>query len=461
MMIPFMIHRILITLLILSSFAVNAAVYQGTPSSYRTLITGLQPGDVLHLSAGDYGNGLSLINMHGTAGQPIVITGPTTGAPAVFVGRTCCNTVQLENSSYLKISNLKLDGGNLPWVDGVNGRGNTHHITISNMILVGHGYDQQTVGISTKGPAWNWVIRNNTIIHSGTGMYLGDSSGNDPFVAGLIENNLIIDTIGYNIEIKHQNQRPTNIGMPSGLSKTIIRRNVFTKANQASTGNMSRPNLLVGHYPLSGVGANDSYEIYGNFFYQNPTEALFQGEGNVALYDNVFVNDFGPAVHIQAHNDKPRTINVFHNTIVSQGTGIKVSGVDTAYPQQVIANAIFAGTPLQLATHVSEQANIHDNYAAAATYLVSPVGAINASTLDLYPSAGKLRDIPIDMSSLSSFPDYNLDFNGDSRDGSYRGAYGGEVLNHGWQLQLAIMPVPGTALALPSAPSSLRLGVIR
>ncbi len=57
-----------------------------------------------------------------------------------------------------------------------------------------------------------------------------------------------------------------------------------------------RPNVLVGHFPLEGPGVDDDYAIYGNFFYQNRDEALFQGEGNVALYGNLFVNEYGDAI---------------------------------------------------------------------------------------------------------------------------------------------------------------------
>ena len=32
--------------------------------------------------------------------------------------------------------------------------------------------------------------------------------------------------------------------------------------------------------------------IHGNFFHQNPTEALFQAEGNVIFYSNLLLNDF-------------------------------------------------------------------------------------------------------------------------------------------------------------------------
>jgi hypothetical protein len=52
------------------------------------------------------------------------------------------------------------------------------------------------------------------VIGAGTGMYFGNSDGNHPFWGGLIENNLIMNTIGYNLQIKHQNPRPRLPGMP-------------------------------------------------------------------------------------------------------------------------------------------------------------------------------------------------------------------------------------------------------
>ena len=63
----------------------------------------------------------------------------------------------------------------------------------------------------------------------------------------------------------------------------------------------------------------DYYEIYGNLFWQNPAEALFQGTGNVLFYDNICVNySGGSGVAIQSHNGfQPRDIKVFHNTIIS------------------------------------------------------------------------------------------------------------------------------------------------
>ena len=40
------------------------------------------------------------------------------------------------------------------------------------------------------------------------GLYLGNSDSSGPFIAGIIEDKLIVDTIGYNIEIKPQAEPP-------------------------------------------------------------------------------------------------------------------------------------------------------------------------------------------------------------------------------------------------------------
>ena len=416
----------------------GAATINADPGNYRSLLGTLQPGDTMVLAAGTYQQGLPIDNMNGAAGQPIAITGPTSGAPAVFEGRSCCNTVSIVDSSWIEIRYLILDGLGLA-VDAVKAEGTAafaHDITLEELTIVNHGTDQQIVGISTKCPAWGWVIRRNVIVGAGTGLYLGDSNGSAPFVGGLVEGNLVQDTIGYNMQVKHQLSRPALPGMPT-LATTIVRHNVFSKASGGSTGGNARPNLLVGHFPLSGSGSGDHYEIYGNFFYENPTEALFQGEGNVALYQNLFVNRSGPAIHIQAQNDVPKTIRVFNNTVLATTTGISVSGGDPGYTQEVIGNGVFAATPLSGGTQLD---NVTDGYAASIAYLTNPMGA--PGTLDLYPLVGTMTGSTLPSGSISSFAEWNLDWNGVLNDGRFRGAYAGEGVNPGWLPKLERKPPP-------------------
>ncbi len=416
------------------------------PASYLATLDTLVPGDLLRLAAGTYPGGLPIDGLDGEPDRCIVIEGPASGPPAIFTGRDCCNTVSLSNSSYLVIRRLELDGQGLLG-DGVKAEGTSdrvHHLTLEDLYIHGHGADQQIVGINSKCPAWNWVIRRNVIEGAGTGMYLGNSDGENSFVAGLIEHNLAVDTIGYNLQIKHQNQRQTGLGQPAE-GTTIIRHNVFSKANGGSTGGAARPNLLVGHWPLSGPGADDDYLIYGNFFYQNPAEALFQGEGNVIFYGNLLVNDFGPAVHIQPHNGEPRRVRLFQNTVVASTTGLQVIGGLGGFTRELTGNAVFAATPL---SGGDQMENVSDSYVAAAGYLVNPGGAIAgpADRLDLFPLPGTLSGPAIDLSGLSTYADWNRDFNGAPRPGTFRGAYAGEGANPGWTLALELKPAADSAI---------------
>lgn len=433
----------------------EGAMINATPSNYLSLLGSLRPGDTLVLAAGNY-SGLPVYNLNGTSSSPITITGPASGPPPVILGSSGANTVRIAGSSYVVVKNLEVDcrylGG-----DGVNSQGISHHITLDNLYIHGFSDDQGTVGVSTnRAPVWNWTIRNSVIIDGGTGMYLGNSDGNQPFIAGIIENNLIYDTIGYNIEIKQQNPRPTNIpGMPTGDNKTIIRNNVFGKGNRSSSGSMARPNLLVGHFPVSGVGTNDIYEIYGNFFFENPVgEALFQGEGNLAVYNNLFFNSRGLGILVQPHYDVPKMVRIFNNTIVARDSGIRVSGGSPAYQQKVIGNAVFSAVPIS-ASDQSE--NITAGYESASTYMTNPFGS--PGTQDFFPLAGKLTGPILDTGAYNTFTDWNRDFNGNIRGTfAYRGAYDGEGQNPGWLPRLERKPVTGSNdMVPPSPPTNLQV----
>src|SRR5690242_12136315 len=173
-----------------------AAVIKAEPSNYRSLLQALKPGDTLLLAPGTYPR-LPVIGRNGTADAWITISGPASGAPAIITGEPDHNTVEILNSSYVAIKCLRIDSRGLPTVFGVSAKdgesNRTHHIRIEGNTFVRQNATQQTVAISTKTPTWGWIIRDNQILGAGTGLYLGNSDGTQPFVAGLIENNLIKD----------------------------------------------------------------------------------------------------------------------------------------------------------------------------------------------------------------------------------------------------------------------------
>jgi hypothetical protein len=417
-------------------------VHNVSPDTYRAVLKRLEPGDQVRLMPGVYKDGLPLHYLNGTPKAPIMLSGPEEEPRAIFVARPGHNTISILNSSYVTVSNLDIDGRNLP-VSGVKCEGHAdwaHHITLDGLHIRGHGRHQQTVAISTKCVAWNWVIRNNKILGSGTGVYLGDSDGGAPFIAGLIERNFIIDTLGYNLQIKHQQPRRMLPGMPAGPSTTIIRHNVFSKRQQGPR-EMARPNVLLGHWPVSGPGVDDRYVVYGNFFYENPSESLFQGEGNIALYNNLFVNHFGDALRIQPHNDIPRNVSVFCNTIIARNAGIVLArGLGSlAYSQSVIANIVFARSPIR---GVPEEKNLTGIPEEAGGYLVNPLAS--PGQMNLAPSDPKVREEAQEQRIFYGYPDAELDFDGDPHERVRMGAYGVGKGRPRWLPALEMKPLNDT-----------------
>jgi hypothetical protein len=414
----------------------------------------------LRLVPGDYRDLLRINNLNGRADAWIVITGPLSGPPAIIHADPgpCCNTIEIDNSSYVALEHLTIDGGGAQ-SDGAFGiearSGKVHHIRIEDNDLINHDGSQGTDAITTKVTTWGWVIRRNRIVRAGTGLYLGNPDGSAPFIGGLIENNLITDTIGYGMEIKWQGPRQIVEGMPTAPTKTIIRHNVFIKKDRPVGGSGARPNLLVGGFPSSGPGSEDRYEIYGNLFYHNPHgEALIQASGRVSIHDNILV-DADTAILLVNHDLPLRQAYIYNNTIFGVGNGIRFS---SSAPQgdAVVGNLVFADSPIS-GSITDERDNIVDSIANAGNYINSP--SLGLGTMDFYPRPGKAKGTPMDLSIFASHTDYNLDFNGISKGiFEFRGAYAGEGTNPGWPLSETLKEVTGTTdMTRPAPPRDLRV----
>jgi hypothetical protein len=422
----------------------QSATYDATPSNYNLVLPKLKAGDVLNLGSGTYSR-LNINSLTGTASARITIQGPGTGAQAVIIGQPGFNTVEIKNSSHVTVKNLRIDSGGLPSLFGLSAGGGSsnqvHNIWVENCTFVGQNGSQQTVGISTKAPTWGWTIRNNTIIGAGTGVYLGSPDGTNPFIAGVIEGNLFRDTIGYNMEIKWQRPRPSITGMPTGTSNTLIRHNVFIKNNNPCGSSGCRPNLLVGGFPVSGAGMNDTYQVYGNFFFNNPYESLFQASGRVYVHDNLFVNSHGTtAIYLMDHNLPLKLGHVYNNTIYSGGRGV----YGAQAPDQghsVVGNLIFSGTPIAGAL-LNKSNNVTATTGNASSYVNSPNSVLG--TMNFYPVLGSAAwGGALSLSAYSSNADYREDFNGQAKGSNYyRGAYQGEGTSPGWRPSATRKPIP-------------------
>ncbi len=437
-----------------------AADYQADPSNYIDRLAQLQQGDTLHLAAGTYEQLLNITNLNGTQDDWITITGPESGDPAVFVADPgpCCNTIEITNSSYVAIQHITVDGNHVSGAFGLSAKNGTsnlvHHIRVAYCTFINHDASQQTVAISTKAPTWGWVIDHNHIVDAGTGLYLGNSNGTMPFVAGIIEYNLIENTVGYNMEIKWQKPRPQVEGMPTLPQSTIIRHNVFIKNDRPSPDG-DRPNLLVGGFPDSGPGSDDLYVIYGNFFYHNPRESLIQASGRVSIHDNVFVNVPGTAILLRNHDLPLKLALVYNNTIYAAGRGIALSST-AVEDARIVGNLVFSDNPIS-GYDDWESTNIGDSPASASNYVSNPSETLG--NMDFYPlSNGSCTGLPLPLRDFvldDRDHEWDLDFNGTNKgDLLYRGAYSKDGTNPGWALDRGIKDEPDDSQPNPDGGTS-------
>ena len=443
------IHFHLLLALLLPWTAQGADTKVANPSNYRKVVSSLKAGDTLQLEAGIYTTGLPLTDCNGRADAWITIEGPVAGKAEIRQSAEA-NCVELRQCSYVALKRLKIQGGGpvgIPGLFGISAKGgvaNTvHHILIEDCIISDWNTSQQAVGISTKTPTWGWTIRRNQIINCGTGLYLGNSNGNDPFIHGVIENNLVQNPIGYCMEIKFQNRRPTLDLMPTTPGSTIIRHNRFIKSDAVSPDG-DRPNVLVGGFPETGPGSTDWYEIYGNFFLHNPRESLLHASGRVTIHDNVFADcpsaEYA-AITLRDHDLPLKLAHVYNNTITAAARGIRVAKAPTE-AHAIIGNVVFAAEPLSLQSSITQvAANITGPISDATEHLTQP--DITAKDMNFQPKSGHCEGEPLDLTSFATQTAYDVDLNGIPKgENRYRCAYAGPSSTPARPPQPGIEPQP-------------------
>jgi hypothetical protein len=138
---------------------------------------------------------------------------------------------------------------------------------------------------------------------------------------------------------------------------------------------------------------------------------------------------------------------VYNNTIYTPERGIYF-GSRPMIDSVVSGNLVFALTPIS-GMVMRQSDNLVDSIENAPLYVKSP--SFDSTSMDFYPLAGRCQGAAIDLRSVQTDAEYSLDFNGVSKSGSkgmvaFRGAYAGEGINRGWQLQAAVKPFPASSV---------------
>jgi hypothetical protein len=347
--------------------AAPPATRRGTPDDYLEHLATLGPGQVLELQPGSYRDCLPLMGLRGRPDAPVVIRGPARGPRPRFLGAGCAQVdlgrsaiALVEDSRWVTLARLELDGQGAQ-VSGVRALGWAPVVGLRLVQLDLHDFDAspQFSAISSFAPAWDWEIAENRITRVGLGMYLGNSDGGAPFIRGVVARNVVLDPLGYGIQLKHQRPRPELPGMPGDGSVTRIVGNVIRKAARGRGGEAGRPNLFLGAPPPQGPGRGDRCEVAGNLLLQNDSddEPLLQGEGNLHIHHNRLINDFaGGGVLLRPHAHPGASgpgrlgeLCVRHNTLVVRGVAIAIQGLDPGARVEGGGNRSFGLGPVGLA----------------------------------------------------------------------------------------------------------------
>ena len=224
-------------------------------------------------------------------------------------------------------------------------------VTLENLYLHDRAPPTRRTGSPSFATAWDWTIRNNVIERAGTGLYLGNSTGREPFIRGTIEGNLIRNTRGYSTadQASARATRSRRRMPPTGAHDHPLATRSSRRLDRRSARRRV-PTCCWDTFRWRGA-ARTIATGHGNVFRENDSddEPLFQGEGKRRLLrqpaDQRLPRDL---CWIQPHNDVPRDVTIENNTLPLQRAGNGDRGGSSMHSQVARENAIFSddGTPV-------------------------------------------------------------------------------------------------------------------
>lgn len=145
-------RRALLFVLLAPALAVAADVKVTTRDELLRALAEAKPGTRVLLAPGDYEGGLSLKDLHGAPGKPIVIAGVDSKNPPVIKGGTEC--LHLSDVTHLELVNLVLTGARTNGMnldDGGTFETPSHHVLLRDVVVRDCGGRGNEDGIKLSG----------------------------------------------------------------------------------------------------------------------------------------------------------------------------------------------------------------------------------------------------------------------------------------------------------------------
>lgn len=407
-------------LLSLTLFGANASAIDITPSGdLRAAIAALKPGDELVLGGGTYTFSSRFgVTIVGTQQQPITIRAKTGEKPRIHMNTNAQNIIEVQGSRYVTFRGIEFTGGS----HGIRLM-DSDFVTIEECEV--HETGDVAISANSGGTYEGLRILRNHIYDTrgtGEGMYLGCNNNACRIANSLIEGNYIHDTNGPDVE------QGDGIEIKEGSYGNIVRDNVIHDTNY--------PGIIV--YSTVGNGAQNIIE--GNVIWNSGDNAI-QAAADVIIRNNIILG----VVAFQPHQaGNPGNIELVHNTIINESSGVDVRNV--VGPVLIANNAIYSqnSRAIQLISGslnlVTVAGNVGQGGLSGASSGFTEGKGIGADfvnghygvpPIDLFPKSGSAL-----IGAASAAHAAALDFNGTSRTGTndvgaYRYSASG---NPGWTI---------------------------
>lgn len=407
-------------LLSLALFGANASAIDITPSGdLRAAIAALRPGDELVLAGGTYTFSSRFgVTIVGTQQQPITIRAKTGEKPRIHMNTNAQNIIEVQGSRYVTFRGIEFTGGS----HGIRLM-DSDFVTIEECEV--HETGDVAISANSGGTYEGLRLLRNHIHHThgtGEGMYLGCNNNACRLANSLIEGNYIHNTDNADVV------QGDGIELKEGSYGNIVRDNVIHDTNY--------PGIIV--YSTVGNGAQNIIE--GNVIWNSGDNAI-QAAADVIIRNNIILG----VVAFQAHQaGSPGNIELVHNTIINESSGVDVRNV--VGPVLIANNAVYSQSS-QAIRLISGSLNLvtlagnvgHGGLSGASSGFTEGKGIgadfvnghYGVPPIDLFPKSGSAL-----IGAASAAHATPIDFNGTSRTGTndvgaYRYSSSG---NPGWTI---------------------------